>query len=295
MTNRSTTQAVALRDGLDLYFRDLSKVPLLSRKEERALADRWYSHRDREAGQTLVLSNLRFVVKVASEYARYGFKLGDLIQEGNMGLLHAVDRFDPKKGYRLITYAVWWIRAYIQAFILRSWSIVRTGTTRVQRRIFSGLQKARKKIATMTGASQEATPKQLAEALDVPEDDLRDTMSRMSARDISIDAPTTPEGDRFVGDTFADETPNPEALLISTDLQEKVRGELDSVYDELSPRERYLLEQRLLSDSPATLEDIGKHFGVTRERVRQLEKRLKTKLRTVLAPTVGISQPASVH
>ncbi|MFH1261885.1 MAG: RNA polymerase factor sigma-32 [Pseudomonadota bacterium] len=280
--NRLT--ALTVRDGLDLYFRELHKVSVLSRAEERRLADRWYETRDREAGRVLVLSNLRFVAKIAQEYARYGLRLADLIQEGNLGLLHAVDRFDPRKGYRLITYAVWWIRAYIQAFILRSWSIVRTGTTRIQRRIFSGLQRARQKIAAMTGASEAPTNRQLADVLSVSEDDLKDTVSRMQQRDVSIDQPVTLDGDRVFGDTLADETPNAEARLIASDLQMKVREKMDEVYEDLSPRERYLVEHRLLAETPITLETVGRQFGVTRERVRQLESRLKGKLRLAFAP-----------
>lgn len=289
LTRAPKNTAVLVRDGLDLYFREMNRVPLLSRKEERRLADIWFEKRDREAGRTLVLSNLRFVAKIAHEYTKYGFRLGDLIQEGNLGLLHAVDRFDPRKGYRLITYAVWWIRAYIQAFILRSWSIVRTGTTRIQRRIFSGLQKAREKIAVMTGASEAPTTKQLASVLEVSEDDLKETVSRISQRDVSIDAPLTPEGDLSFGDSLADTAPSAEEKVISMDLQEKVRGKLDAVYEELTPRERYLLEHRLLSDSPVTLEAAGSQFGVTRERVRQLEERLKGKLRAALSPAVGLA------
>ncbi len=287
MTRNQPRTELMVRDGLDLYFHEIHRVPVLSRGEERALADRWFEARDREAGRALVLSNLRFVVKIANEYTRYGFRLADLIQEGNLGLLHAVDRFDPRKGYRLITYAVWWIRAYIQAFVLRSWSIVRTGTTRVQRRIIGGLQKAREKIAAMTGASEAPTHKQLANALDVSEEDLKETVNRMQQRDVSIDQPLTPEGDLSLADSLADQTPNAEERLIASDLQTKVRDKLDGVYEDLTPRERYLLEHRLLADVPATLEAVGHQFGITRERVRQLENRLKEKLRFALAPAVG--------
>lgn len=280
------TNLPMVQEGMDLYFREIAQIPVLSREEEQVLAHRWFEERDREAGRTLVVSNLRFVVKVAREYTRYGFKLSDLVQEGNLGLLHAVDRFDPRKGYRLITYAVWWIRAYIQAFVLRSWSIVRTGTTRVQRRIFSSLQKARRKIAALS-ASEPVKKKQLAKALDVSEKDLEETMHRMQNRDVSLDQPISKERGVSLGDTLVDHSPNAEAQMISNDLQSKVREKLDDVYDELTPRERYLLDHRLLSDSPITLEAVGHEFGVTRERVRQLENRLKNKLRGELAPSIA--------
>lgn len=268
---------IALRDGLDVYLKQISIAPILSREEEKKLADAWTERRDREAGQKLVVSNLRFVVKIAKEYTKYGFKLPELIQEGNMGLLHALDKFDSKKGYRLITYSVWWIRAYIQAYILRSWSIVRTGTTRVQRKIFSSLQKARQKIAAFS--SEPATRKQLAAELDVSKEDFDIAMDRIEARDMSMDQPlSSDEPDKSFGDTFADQVPGPEERLIAEDMRLRVRQKLDDIYDDLQPRERFLLDKRILADVPITLEQAGKEFGVTRERVRQLEERLKGKL-----------------
>ncbi len=284
----ATHNTLILRDGLDTYFQEINRVPLLSRDEERRLAQIWFTKRDRDTGRELVLSNLRFVVKAAKEYTRYGFRLPDLIQEGNLGLLHAVDRFDPRKGYRLITYAVWWIRAYIQSFILRSWSIVRTGTTRIQRRIFSSLQKARQKIAALN-KGEAPSNRQLAEVLNVSEEEFTDTVNRIQMRDVSLDQPMFSDRDTSLADTLADEAPNAEAQLEISDLREKVREKLDNVYDDLNPRERYLLDHRLLSDNPTTLEALGHEFGVTRERVRQLEERLKQKLRTVMAPAIGMT------
>jgi RNA polymerase sigma-32 factor len=286
MSAKVANQNLVLRDGLDIYLREVNRVPLLSRQEERRLADQWFFHRDREAGRQLVVSNLRFVVKIAHEYTRYGFKLADLIQEGNLGLLHAVDRFDPRRGFRLITDAVWWIRAHMQAFVLRSWSIVRTGTTRIQRKIFSSLQKARQKITALS-SDEQSNHRKLAAALDVSEDDLRETVARIQMRDISIDQPVNADGDLTMADSLADQAPNAELRLIEADTQEKVRKTLDVVYEDLTPRERYLLDHRLMSDTPATLEAVGSEFGVTRERVRQLENRLKGKLRTALAPAAA--------
>jgi len=279
-------RGLPVRDGLDVYLRDITKIPVLSRKEERKLADLWFEKRDPEAGRMLVISNLRFVLKIAREYSRYGLKLSDLVQEGNLGLLRAVDKFDPRKGFRLISYAVWWIRAYIQSFVLRSWSLVRMGTTRVQRRIFSGLQKARRKIAAYGGNSEPST-KQLAFALDVPETELRTTMHRMAKRDLSLDQPVSTQSQISYGERLVDESTDVETKMISSQLQEKVRTSLDDAYDDLAPRERYLLEHRLMSENPATLEAVGKEFGVTRERVRQIEERLKKKLRNILAPSLG--------
>ncbi len=281
----TNTTALTLRGGLQTYFDQIAQIPVLSREEEFELATQWYETRDRDVGQRLVVSNLRFVVKIAREYSKYGFRMADLVQEGNLGLLHAIDRFDPRKGFRLITYAVWWIRAYIQAFILRSWSMVRVGTTRIQRRVFSGLQKARRKIAAMGGDAPQT--KQLAQELEIPEDELRETVQRLEKRDVSLDQPVYEDGPQSLGDTMADDAIDVESRVISQDIQEKVRETLDDVYDELKPRERYLLENRLLSDSPATLEAVGKEFGVTRERVRQIEESLKKKLKKHLAPALA--------
>ena len=285
---KKPSTALVVRDSTDLYFKDLKKLPVLSREEEHKLAMQWFETRNREAGQQLVLSNLRFVVKIAKEYSRFGFKMQDLIQEGNMGLLHAVDKYDPRKGYRLITYAVWWIRAYIQSYILRSWSIVRTGTTRVQRRIFNGLKKATQKISAMN-SSEPVSPKLLAKELDVTENQLKETMGLMKRRDISMDAPLSKNQDNSItfGDTLSDTSESIEDRVIREDMQEKVRGFLDNMYEELAPRERYMLEHRILAENPKTLEEIGDHFGITRERVRQLENRLKEKLRKAFEANSG--------
>ncbi len=280
-------RSLVVRDGMDLYFREIHSAPLLSPEEEQKLALAWYEDRDREAARQLAVSNLRFVVKVAREYTRYGFRLGDLVQEGNLGLLHAIGKFDPRRGYRLITYAVWWIRAYIQSFILKSWSIVRTGTTRVQRRIFGGLQKARRKIAAMN-PSEPTQEKLVAKQLNVSQEELKEEVARMQRRDLSLDQPTRTDSDLSLHDAMANEEPSAETQLIDADLREKVREILDGVYDELTPRERYLLDHRLLSDHPATLEAVGHEFGVTRERVRQLETRLKNKLRKELSAAMSI-------
>lgn len=277
---KKESTALIVREAQDLYFQGLKKLPVLSAEEEKKWAMKWYETRDREAGQMLVLSNLRFVVKIAKEYSKFGFKMSDLIQEGNLGLLHAVDKYDPRKGYRLITYAVWWIRAYIQSFILRSWSIVRTGTTRVQRRIFNGLKKAMNKISSLN-SSEPVSNKLLAKELDVTESQLRETMGLMKNRDVSMEQPLSPNkyDNLTFGDTLSDTSENAEDKVIREDMQNKVRGFLDEIYEELAPRERFLLEHRILAETPKTLEEIGDEFGITRERVRQLENRLKEKLR----------------
>jgi RNA polymerase sigma-32 factor len=295
-TKKKPSTALVVRDSTDLYFKDLSKLPILSPEEEKKIAMKWFETRDREAGQQLVLSNLRFVVKIAKEYSKYGFKMQDLIQEGNLGLMHAVDKYDPRKGYRLITYAVWWIRAYIQSHILRSWSIVRTGTTRVQRRIFNGLRKATQKIASFN-SSEPVSNKLLAAELEVTEDQLKETMGLMKRRDVSMDQPLS--GNQYdnltFGDTMSDPNASIEDKLIEQDMQEHVRGFLDDIYDDLTPRERYMLEHRILAETPMTLEEIGAEFGITRERVRQLENRMKEKLRKAFEAKSGKKITPEIH
>ena len=295
-TKKKPSTAIVVRDSTDLYFKDLRKLPVLTKEEEKKIAMKWFETRDREAGQQLVLSNLRFVVKIAKEYSKYGFKMQDLIQEGNLGLMHAVDKYDPRKGYRLITYAVWWIRAYIQSHILRSWSIVRTGTTRVQRRIFNGLQKAMKKISGYN-SSEPVSNKLLAAELDVTEDQLKETMGLMKRRDVSMDQPlANRQYDNLTfGDTLSDPNASVEDKIIEHDMQEHVRGFIDDMYEELTPRERYMLEHRILAENPMTLEEIGEEFGITRERVRQLENRMKEKLRKAFEARSGKKIAPDIH
>lgn len=293
---KKPSAALIVRDSTDLYFQNLKNLPILSAEEEKKIAMKWFETRDREAGQKLVLSNLRFVVKIAKEYSKYGFKMQDLIQEGNMGLMHAVDKYDPRKGYRLITYAVWWIRAYIQSSILKSWSIVRTGTTRVQRRIFNGLRKATQKIASFN-SSQPVSNKLLAAELDVTEDQLKETVGIMKRRDVSMDQPLS--GNQYdnltFGDTMSDPSASAEDKVIEQDMQEHVRSFLDDIYDDLAPRERFMLEHRILAETPKTLEEIGDEFGITRERVRQLENRLKEKLRKAFEENSGQKITPEIH
>lgn len=293
---KKPSNALIVRDSTDLYFQNLKNLPILSAEEEKKIAMKWFETRDREAGQKLVLSNLRFVVKIAKEYSKYGFKMQDLIQEGNMGLMHAVDKYDPRKGYRLITYAVWWIRAYIQSSILKSWSIVRTGTTRVQRRIFNGLRKATQKIASFN-SSEPVSNKLLAAELDVTEDQLKETVGIMKRRDVSMDQPLSANqyDNLTFGDTMSDPSASAEDKVIEQDMQEHVRSFLDDIYDELAPRERFMLEHRILAETPKTLEEIGDEFGITRERVRQLENRLKEKLRKAFEENSGQKITPDIH
>jgi RNA polymerase sigma-32 factor len=266
---------------LSAYLNRIDQHPLLTPEEERRLALRWKRFRDQRAATQLVLGNLRFVVKIAFEYRTYGVRLLDLIQEGNLGLLVAVDRFDPDRGVRLTTYAVWWIRAYIQEAIRRSWSMVRFGTTRAEQRCFYRLRRERQRLERQGG---KADPERLASALGIKADELEAIESRITRRDMSLDDPAYFDTEETRGDRIADDRPGPEANLAEHELSEKAREQIRSALDALDPRERAILSRRYLAQRPATLKELGASFGISRERVRQLEARAKAKLREQLQP-----------
>jgi RNA polymerase sigma-32 factor len=223
-----------------------------------------------------VTSNLRFVVKIAFEYRTYGMRLLDLIQEGNLGLMVAVDRFDPDRGVRLTTYAVWWIRAYIQEHIRRQWSMVRFGTTRAEQRCFYRLRRERQRLERGGGA---ADPGKLAQALGVRTEDLEAIESRITRRDVSLDDPAYLDTEETRGDRIADDRPGPESTVAELELEERARAEIAEAMVELDPRERHIIQRRYLNRRPATLKELGESFGISRERVRQLEARAKAKMR----------------
>jgi RNA polymerase sigma-32 factor len=258
----------------------VSRHPLLSADEERALA-RAYRAGDGRAGHALVTANLRFVVKVAHGYRSYGLRLVDLIQEGNIGLMKAVQKFDPDMGIRLISYAVWWIRAYIQNYILRSWSLVKLGTTQAQRKLFFSLGRARRE-AERSGPDADRT-RHMARSLRVQTDDVRHMEERLEARDVSLDAPVGDGGASHVDFVASELPPQDEALSAAEEFRIVSLG-VDGALARLDPRERYIVEQRLMADHPATLKKLGDHFGFSRERARQLEIRARDKLREALRP-----------
>jgi RNA polymerase sigma-32 factor len=266
---------------LNDYLNRIDQYSLLTPSEERLLAQRWRRDGDQRAASLLVTGNLRFVVKIAFEYRTYGLRLLDLIQEGNLGLLVAVDRFDPERGVRLTTYAVWWIRAYIQEYIRRSWSLVRFGTTRAEQRCFYRLRRERQRLERQGGR---ADPERLARALGVRTDELEMIESRITRRDLSLDDPAYLDTDETRGDRIADERPGPESTLAAEELSAEARRRVRDALDTLDARERTILCRRYLTSKPATLKELGAAFGISRERVRQLEARAKAKLRESLAP-----------
>ncbi len=286
--------ALVLRDdNIDKYIAEINRYPLLSRDEEQSLAVRYVEHGDISAAHKLVVSNLRFVVKIAHEYRGYGFKLLDLIQEGNVGLMLAVKKFDPKKGYRLISYAVWWIRAQIRSFIVRSWSLVKIGTTYAQRKLFFSLrgEKARHE---QEHQGELAKPEELAQTLGVASTEVSEMELRLAARDFSLDAQLGEDGRDTHLDMLADgEQPTQEDELIRDEQQHLLRGRVAEAMDTLNDKERYIVENRLLNDEPKTLQEIGDAFQVSRERVRQLESRVIKKLRAAFAKDEGPREAAA--
>jgi RNA polymerase sigma-32 factor len=278
-------RAHVVEDGrqgpLSAYLNRIDQYNLLTPEEERRLAMRWRRFRDHESAERLVTGNLRFVVKIAFEYRTYGVRLLDLIQEGNLGLLVAVDRFDPSRGVRLTTYAVWWIRAYIQEYIRRSWSMVRFGTTRAEQRCFYRLRRERQRLERNGG---KADPDRLASALGVSTQELEAIESRITRRDMSLDDAAYLDTDETRGDRIADERPGPESTFADEELQHRAHDEIHQALESLDARERDILYRRYLAAKPATLKEIGAMFGISRERVRQLEARAMAKLRERLEP-----------
>lgn len=264
-------------DGLSLYLSEIRRYPLLTREQELDLAKRYFENHDPKDAERLVTSNLRFVVKVAAEYAKFGSRLIDLIQEGNVGLMHAVKEFNPYKGVRLITYAVWWIRGYIQEYLMRQYSMVRIGTTQNQRKLFYRLDKERERLHH---EGIEATPKLLSDRLGVTEDEVRDMQLRLSGRDLSLDQPLDTESSaRWIDFESDGEDVDLSDQLAKQQALKLLHSAIADLRDELNPKEIKLLDDRILSDEPKKLQEIGEEWGVSREAVRQMEARLMKKIK----------------
>jgi RNA polymerase sigma-32 factor len=279
-THPSDEGSTALRD----YLSQLDGSRPLGAEEEHLLAVRWRIEGDRASALRLVSANLRFVVKIAFEYRSYGVRLLELIQEGNLGLLVAVERFDPGRGVRLCTYSVWWIRAYIQDYLRRQWSLVRFGTTRSEQRCFYRLRRERQRIERITGAP--ADPEVLAAALGIDRRALDEIEARVTRRDLSLDEPLWDSTEECRGDRIPDECLPADVALAEAELSLAIRQRLAVALERFDERERAIVEQRLLATEPVTLRRLGASFGISRERVRQLETRTCAKLRRELAPLV---------
>ena len=265
---------------LDLYIAEINRFPLLSAEEEFKVAVQLKKYNDMEAAEKLIVSNLRFVVKIAHEYRNYGFKLADLIQEGNIGLIHAVKKFDPYKGYRLISYAVWWIRAYIQNYLIRSWSIVKIGTTQAQRKLFFKLRQAKKELETLSKKNPEFA--EIAESLGVKGSEVEEMSLRLGSRDVSLHEFIGDEGEGTHIDLLAYEGDNQEAELIKSEEKSLVQKNIAGALALLTERESYIIVNRVMADNPETLQEIGNRFNITRERARQIEKQALKKVQLAL-------------
>lgn len=265
---------------LDLYITEINRFPLLTPEEEFKLAVRLKKHNDMAAAEALIISNLRFVVKIAHEYRNYGFKLADLIQEGNIGLIHAVKKFDPYKGYRLISYAVWWIRAYIQNYLIKSWSIVKIGTTQAQRKLFFKLSQAKKQLETLSQKNPEFA--EIAESLGVKGSEVAEMDLRMGSRDVSLHEFVGDEGDSSYLDFLAYEGADQEVALIKNEERSLVKRDIAGALSNLNERESYIIKNRVMADNPETLQEIGDRYNITRERARQIEKQALKKVQLAL-------------
>jgi RNA polymerase sigma-32 factor len=263
----------SLEGDLSAYLHSIRRFPMLEREVEYMLAKRWKEHEDTEAAHRLVTSHLRLVAKIAMGYSRYGLPLSDLISEGNVGMMRAVRRFDPDRGFRLATYAMWWIRAAIQEYIVHSWSLVKMGTTVVQRKLFFNLRRLKGQLHALDqGDLSPENLKKIATELDVPEADVVSMNRRLAGPDHSLNAPVGSDGGGEWQDWLVDETESHETKLGDRQELRLRRGLLRKALTHLNERERHILSERRLKDNPTTLEDLSQHCGVSRERVRQIEK-----------------------
>jgi len=275
-----------IASSLELYLTQINQFPLLSPAEEFELAVHFQDKKDIEAAHKLITSNLRFVVKVALEYRSYGVKLLDLIQEGNMGLMMAVKKFDPHRGYRLISYAIWWIRAYIQNFIIKTWSLVKIGTTQTQKKLFYSLGKTKKLLKPDQGKTDEDHVHVLAKALDVKDNEIIEMEQRMSLRDFSLDAALDEDSHITHLDLLVDEKPNQEELVGDMEEKEHQKQKVDRALNCLSSKEKYVIEKRIMNYKPLTLQEIGNSLQLSRERIRQIENEALKKLKSELSQNV---------
>jgi len=275
-------------DNFEHYMAQVNRFELLTPEQEIDLARRYRDQGDLTAAERLVTGNLRFVVKIAYEYRNYGCKLLDLVQEGNIGLMLAVKKFDPDRGIRLISYAVWWIRAYIQNFIVKSWSLVKIGTTQAQKKLFFKLNQTREALKRLTGGGNS---EEIAAELDVRTTEVEEMEQRMHARDASLDLKLVDGDDYSLMDSLADERANQEELLAERQEDEQRRKQVGEALSRLKPRERDIVAARLLDDPPLTLQELADRYGISRERVRQIEqnalKKMKEALQCLSPPTAA--------
>ncbi len=278
--------ALSPEQGLSRYLSEIRKFPLLEKNEEFMLAQRWAKHQDSEAAEKMVTSHLRLVAKIAMGYRGYGLPMGEVISEGNVGLMQAVKKFDPDKGFRLATYAMWWIRAAIQEYILRSWSLVKLGTTAAQKKLFFNLRRLKGEISAMEeGDLRPENLTTIATKLGVTEEEVTSMNRRMaSGGDASLNAPIggMEGGEAEWQDWIADDTPGQAERLAETDEFGARMSLLERAMESLNERERHIITERRLKEEPTTLEDLSTEYNVSRERIRQIEVRAFEKLQKAL-------------
>jgi len=301
MAQSAILPILTAESGLSRYLDEIRRFPMLEPQEEYMLAKRWREHGDRTAAHKLVTSHLRLVAKIAMGYRGYGLPISEVISEGNVGLMQAVKRFEPEKGFRLATYAMWWIKAAIQEYILRSWSLVKMGTTANQKKLFFNLRKAKSRISALDeGDMHPDQVKLIAKRLGVTEQDVIE-MNRRLGGDASLNAPIREEGDSGEWqDWLVDDRDSQESMLAETEEFDNRRAALSDALAVLNERERRIFEARRLADEPVTLEDLAVEFGVSRERVRQIEvrafekvqKAVKNRVAAMEAPPVRTAAPA---
>jgi len=288
MARTAALPVLTAENGLSRYLEEIRRFPMLEPQEEYMLAKSWREHGDRDAAHRLVTSHLRLVAKIAMGYRGYGLPISEVISEGNVGLMQAVKRFEPEKGFRLATYAMWWIKAAIQEYILRSWSLVKMGTTANQKKLFFNLRKAKSKISALDeGDLRPDQVKTIARRLGVGEQDVID-MNRRLGGDASLNAPIREEGDSGEWqDWLVDEREDQESTLAASEELDNRRKALGEALSVLNDRERRIFEARRLADDPITLEELADEFGVSRERVRQIEVRAFEKVQKAVRNRVA--------
>lgn len=272
-----TTHLPVVTDSLSVYFAEIRKIPLLSEEDEHELAIRLYEKKDIVAAHTLITANLRFVVKVAAEYRHYGLKLLDMIQEGNIGLMMAVKKFNPYKGIRLISYAVWWIRAYIQNYIISAWSLLKIGTTQAQRKLFFKLREAKEAIKKLGGEAD--IIQETARSLKVSEQEVAEMEARLQG-EYSLDAEILGSEGLTMLEMVPDERISQEEELIRHQGAQQLQKQVAAVVGNLNDKERFIVENRITADQPMTLQEIASHFSISRERVRQIEANMLKKMKS---------------
>jgi RNA polymerase sigma-32 factor len=293
MARTAALPALKADSGLSHYLEEIRRFPMLEPQEEYMLARSWREHGDREAAHKLVTSHLRLVAKIAMGYRGYGLPIAEVVSEGNVGLMQAVKRFEPEKGFRLATYAMWWIKAAIQEYILRSWSLVKMGTTANQKKLFFNLRKAKSKISALEeGDLKPDQVKLIAKRLGVTEQDVVD-MNRRLGGDASLNASIRDDGESGEWqDWLVDDAPNQERILADSEESDNRHKALISALDVLNDRERRIFQARRLTDDPITLEDLAGEFGVSRERVRQIEVRAFEKVQKAVKNRIAaLEQP----